>query len=146
MNQIEGFQTLVEGGRIRNKRWEKGCFREFDDKGQLHYYDNKGKKIMYEMGFEYKCDLTEDWWELYGDKLNFEEKEYLEKVLKPFKDNIEYVTKSRNGVNFEKLKVRMIGETDDYMYFPSFENGAMYKDMGINEEYTLEELGLFQEE
>ena len=145
MNQIEGFQILLEGGRIRNKRWERGCFIEFDDKGQLHYYDNKGKKIMYEMYFEYKCDLTEDWWELYGDKLTFEEKEYLEKALKPFKDNIEYVTKSRNGANFEKLKVRMISERGDYMMFPEFEIRAMYKGMETNKAYTLKELGLFQE-
>ena len=71
--------------------------------------------------------------------LDEEEKEYLSNVIKPFRDKVEYIIK------FDLLPEEYISiclpehETID---LPCFKRGTMYKGMEIEEEYTLEELGL----
>lgn len=73
--------------------------------------------------------------------LTEKEKEYLEGVLRPFKDRVEYIEKNQNKYGqwiFVDLK-------EDQLYLPYFEKDTMYKDMELDKEYTLEELGLFQD-
>lgn len=71
--------------------------------------------------------------------LDEEEKEYLSNVIRPFRDKVEYIIK------FDLLPEEYISiclpehETID---LPCFKRGTMYKGMEIEEEYTLEELGL----
>lgn len=74
--------------------------------------------------------------------LDDEEKEYLRGVIKPFKNRIKYI-------NLEKLCnkddiVYMVFhlKSSDSMILPRFKKGTMYKNMEVNKEYTLEELGL----
>lgn len=74
------------------------------------------------------------------------EKEYLENVLKPFKNKITSigVFQSLFGANFAFLEVNFISKYE-HLVFPHFYKGAMYKGMEIGKRYTLNELELFKE-
>lgn len=80
--------------------------------------------------------------------LDKEEKKYLEGVIRPFKDRVEYIFKRKSlDVTFHEPIVKYylgFKIDDDFIYFPKFE--TMYKGMEVNKEYTLEELGLFKGE
>lgn len=80
--------------------------------------------------------------------LTKEEKEYLEAVIRPFRDRILCVTKEWDmkfdrTVELEKIRIQM---EDDNFIFPAFRKDTMYKGMELNKEYTLDELGLFKGE
>lgn len=79
---------------------------------------------------EYKEPILED-----------AEKKYLSAVIKPFRKKIAYIRKTQDS-NKGKQYIRIVLCDGDCMYFPYFENDAMYKGMKFNREYTLEELGL----
>lgn len=70
------------------------------------------------------------------------EKRYLENVLRPFKDRVIDITKTKD-LDMEFIRVQL---KKDVMLFPNFEKGIMYKGMELNRRYTLEKLGLFEEE
>jgi hypothetical protein len=76
--------------------------------------------------------------------LTKEEKEYLEAVLKPFRDKIRCIV--RSSCFDDEFIYIVFNDRDDTMEFPLFEKGTMYKGMEIHKKYTLEELGLFEEE
>ena len=69
------------------------------------------------------------------------EKKYLSAVIKPFREKIEYNRKNKSAYK-DKQFISIGFYDDDYMYFPFFENDAMYKCMELGRKYTLEELGL----
>nr|DAV20231.1 MAG TPA: hypothetical protein [Caudoviricetes sp.] len=73
------------------------------------------------------------------------EKRYLENVLRPFKDKVEFI---RKVCEYSKSQDYIhIGIKNDFdIDFPNFQQGTMYKGMELNKEYTIEELGLFEEE
>lgn len=77
--------------------------------------------------------------------LTEKEKCYLENVLRPFKDKVEFIRKE-----FEISKSQEhihIGVKNDFdIDFPNFQQGTMYKGMESDRRYTLEKLGLFEEE
>lgn len=105
-----------------------------------------------------RCDfLSKNNWinnkDLYRDKflnqeveidielLTKEEKEYLEGVIKPFKDIVEYIAKSDMDNNLEYLCISI---KDDYhLCFPNFLKNKYYKGLEIEKKYTIEDLGLF---
>ena len=71
-----------------------------------------------------------------------EEKEYLSTVLKPFRNEIDYIYKCSTyrgekeyiAISFKKI-------TRD-MFFPEYPTGTMYKGVILNKEYSLDDLGL----
>lgn len=72
------------------------------------------------------------------------EREYLRVVLRPFKKDIACVVKYASiGYPREFLAVKMNGKSD--WYFPSFPIGTMYQGMQESKEYTLKDLGLYEE-
>lgn len=88
------------------------------------------------------------------DILDKVEKEYLRNVIKPFKNNIQYIIK-QTGPDYSDTEyittfINSITDTDwldqEYIVVPFFKKGTMYKNMEIGKKYTLEELGLFLEE
>lgn len=81
---------------------------------------------------------TEVVYERKEEILDEAEKNYLKGVIRPFRDEVKYIVK-RNVRNNECL--RIVLKTDN-IGLPNFEKGSMYKGMEVNEEYTLEELGL----
>ena len=69
------------------------------------------------------------------------EREYLSAMIKPFREKIEYIRKNKSAYK-DKQFISIGFYDDEYMYFPFFENDAMYKCMKLGRKYTLEELGL----
>ena len=69
--------------------------------------------------------------------LDEEEKEYLSAVIRPFKDRIEFISKSRMFDDYI-----CIGLNDEAISLPYFKKGTMYKGMELYKKYTLKELGL----
>lgn len=73
--------------------------------------------------------------------LEKEEKEYLEAVIRPFKDRVSFIAK-RGGIKMQYIQIALF---NDLLELPSFENNKYYKGMELDKEYTLKELGLFKE-
>lgn len=113
------------------------------------------------------CNLyDEDSWvnhkELFSDKflnqeleiitldiLDRKEKEYLQNVIKPFRDRVKSISKQKIYSKYEYISIRFFVPLDisyycstNYIYLPYFIKGTMYKNMEVDKEYTLEELGL----
>ena len=66
------------------------------------------------------------------------EKEYLRVVIKPFRNKVKYIGKNfSNGSEYISINVN-----GEWVIFPYFKKGTMYKGMEINKRYSLEELGL----
>lgn len=74
--------------------------------------------------------------------LDEKEKRYLEGVIRPFRDKVEYIEKSE-GVIKEYIWIDLEG---DGLQLPYFEANTMYKGMELEKRYTLKELGLFEED
>lgn len=74
------------------------------------------------------------------------EKEYLSAVIRPFKNRVIFIKKvgCTNDKYFISIKIssKLSLSGNDIICLPLFQN-KMYKEMEINKEYTLEELGLF---
>lgn len=73
--------------------------------------------------------------------LDAKEKEYLEFVLKPYCKDIKYIKKANCSCSKEYIFV--ILNTADYLPFPNFEKGKMYKGMELGKQYTPKDLGLW---
>ena len=70
------------------------------------------------------------------------EKEYLSAVIKPFRDRVKSIKKSRMENEFITIHIKSINGGDERIPLPYFKKGTMYKGMEKHKEYTLEELGL----
>ena len=77
----------------------------------------------------------------FKDILTNEEKEYLKVVLKPFKNDVLYICKTKPLPNNKKEFIR-IELKNDSMIFPNFTENTIYKGMKINKKYTLKDLDL----
>ena len=75
--------------------------------------------------------------------LDDEEREYLSAVIKPWRDKVTHIKKTREWKigkkNAEFIRIRLddVGIVTDLPYFKA---GTMYKGMELDREYTLEEL------
>lgn len=72
------------------------------------------------------------------------EREYLSAVIKPYKNKVAFIAKSKDL--YEAKYFISIVVNDNYgkeaIHLPWFKENAMYKGMKTGKEYTLEELGL----
>lgn len=81
--------------------------------------------------------------------LNDSEKDYLENVLRPFKDRIVYIEKLKSrDPSYEYIGFKIIYEDHrcptNWCYLPYFREGTMYKNIELDKYYNLDELGLFK--
>lgn len=83
------------------------------------------------------------------DILDEKEKQYLQNVIKPFRDRVKSIAKQKIYSKYEYISIRFFVPLDisyycstNYIYLPYFIKGTMYKNMEVDKEYTLEELGL----
>lgn len=70
------------------------------------------------------------------------EKRYLEGVLRPFKDKVEFIKKDQNDYG-QWISIEL---KEDWFCLPYYEIDKMYKGMELDKEYTLQELGLFEDD
>lgn len=88
--------------------------------------------------------------EVPDDILDRKEKEYLESVIKPFKNIVKNISKQEMHDNYEYISICVSTPADIGYYYgnrkhillPYFKRGTMYKNMKSVIEYSLEELGL----
>lgn len=69
------------------------------------------------------------------------ERKYLANVIKPFRNRIKHFYKYPCA-NGDSEAIAAITKDFDYLDFPRFKKGSMYKGMELEKSYTLEELGL----
>lgn len=69
------------------------------------------------------------------------ERKYLANVVKPFRNRIVHFYKYPCA-NGEREAIAAITKDFDYLDFPSFKKGSMYKGMELEKSYTLEELNI----
>lgn len=69
---------------------------------------------------------------------------YLEGVLRPFKDEVDYIEKQPYSGTEEEF-IHFYIRNDYNFIFPNFKKQTMYKGMELYKPYTLGELGLFQD-
>ena len=73
--------------------------------------------------------------------LSDKEKEYLSAVIKPFRDEVEFIMKNYvDDIKKEYIEIAIKDEVS--ILFPYFKKSTMYAGMEEGREYTLEELGL----
>jgi hypothetical protein len=137
MTIVEAVKALTEGKKIRRNDWEKD-----------HYITLEDNQVVSERGWvSGLCidDFSANWWEEYKEPvLDEKEKEYLENVLKPFKDRVKYVNKLETYWvdNGEFIFISLGDNIHEHISLPCFPKGSMYKGMETGKKYTLEELGL----
>lgn len=78
--------------------------------------------------------------EVQDPMLDETERKYLSGVIRPFKDRVRYIQKI--AYSLEEKEFIVIVCISGNIIFPYFKKGSMYKNMELNKEYTLEELGL----
>ena len=81
--------------------------------------------------------------------LTYEEMQYLENIVRPFKDRVKSITKRlySNDDAYIQLNAKSIYERNyELMNLPLFVRNKMYKGMVYEKEYTLKDLGLFENE
>ena len=80
------------------------------------------------------------------DILDDIEKKYLKAVIKPFKDRVKCIVKTKSfepNAYFLQIYLKNFFETDEIINFPYFKpESNMYSNMELDKKYTLEELGL----
>lgn len=80
--------------------------------------------------------------------LDKEEKKYLENVIRPFKDRVNYIKIQRKQQIIAFMIINVDIFCNDYesesIFLPEYRLGTMYKNMEIDKRYTLKELGLFE--
>ena len=84
------------------------------------------------------------------DILDEKEKQYLQNVIKPFRDRVKSIAKQNyiNGYDYISISVSYpINDCfdcfgTDSLFLPVFKSGTMYNNMKVDRKYTLEELGL----
>lgn len=74
--------------------------------------------------------------------LTEDEREYLSYVIKPFRDEIEYIHKFTCPNSKKEYLMGFIKDIGYHLELPPFIKGTMYCGIELGKEYTLEELGL----
>lgn len=105
----------------------------FKNEGLFDCYSYEKKQALYH--------LLIGKYEIEKPILDKKEKEYLENLLRPFKDRVVYV-KKKNSCNQQYLHIRLTKY--EFIELPNFEKNTMYEGMIVSKEYTLKELGLFE--
>ena len=114
-------------------------------KGREHVYRLNEKGLYNEYGSSCSCTLKNllvGELEINKPILDNVEKRYLEGVLRPFKDKVEFIKKDQNNYG-EWIHFNL---KEDWFCLPYFEKDSMYKGMKLNKQYTIEELGLFEDD
>lgn len=89
------------------------------------YEENKNQKVEIEI-----------------ELLTKEEKEYLEGVIKPFKEVIDFIKKI-NSINRSVQFIHIKLCNGEVINLPYFNVNEYYKNLEVDKQYTIEDLGLF---
>lgn len=125
-------------GNIRRKL---NCFTDkLEDKTGLKELDISKvyRASNYETIFKRKEETLDETEKI----LDETEKKYLVAVIKPFRNNITYITKRVKICNSQNCYLMISLKNYDTANLPDFKRDSMYKGMEADRRYSLEELGL----
>ena len=111
---------IVYNDDFNEKGWSQHCYRVLIEGGDAYWFTVH--------------DL-----ELVKEVLDEKEKEYLNNIIKPFRDKVTFIQKCGNKFK-EFISIGIKDDTN--IALPYFEIDTMYKGMKIYKEYTLTELEL----
>lgn len=141
MNFFEAMQELEKGNKVKNADWKDAI-----------YLYKENQKICFSDACPVKClstsDLNFGTWELYKKSiLDKKEKEYLNNVIKPFKNKVSYIAKDKLLISsskdvFIQICVKSYISMYEYISLPTFNIDSMYNNMQLGYKYSLKELGL----
>lgn len=141
----EILEPLKNGKKVRRQIWGGNNYCQFVN-GLLRYYEVETDHIHEEINYSFIWgEITAADWELYVPILTDKEKEYLNAVIRPFKDKIKSVCKiSLSDCCYLRFTYEsdIHADTTDCFGLPYFKSYSMYLSMKLNKEYTLEELDL----
>ena len=127
--------TLKNGQVIFFDKTSNYSFNSIDE--QLRYFNDDvsivkvERPVKYETLFERKKEILDE-----------TEKRYLSNIIRPFKNQVQYIVKYDNPLRTEKEHLRIKLINDEEMNFPDFKKDSMYKGMKEGKKYTLKKLGL----
>lgn len=101
-------------------------------------FEEDGSKII-------NIERTETIYKATKEILDKEEKEYLEAVLRPFRNRVNCIVKNTSCFDGEQyISIELLNREN--IYLPYFTKNTKYKGMEPDKEYTLVQLGLFEGE
>jgi len=131
--------TIIEIDRYKDIRVDFPSYWEWSGTEEELVLVN-GKKFFKELPNDYTGTLeVEKGYIVEKEILDDVEKEYLLNIIKPFKDKVEYICKTRHLAG-EYISIKIVKDSE--ITFPYFKKNDMYKGMEANKRYTLKELGL----
>ena len=127
--------TLKNGQVIFFDKTSNYSFNSIDK--QLRYFNDDVSIVKVERPVQY-----ETMFERKEEVLDETEKRYLSNIIRPFKNQVQYIVKYDNPLRTEKEYLRIKLINDEEMNFPDFKKDSMYKGMKEGKKYTLKKLGL----
>lgn len=119
--------------------WSSSMLEKVEEKVHFKSLDQYfSGKLEIENGFVIKQEEKKE-------ILDKAEKEYLENLLRPFRNKVETIGKCVYDIDTEYLTIYMKNGRDTFS-LPDFKENTMYKGMEQGKYYTLKELGLFESE
>ena len=116
----EGKITIVDDDDFSERVWTNHCYAVALEGGDVYWFTVHDIELAKEI-------------------LDETEKEYLNNVIKPFREKVTSIQKDGNRLK-EFIRIGIKNDAD--ICLPYFETDTMYKGMKIYKEYTLSELGL----
>lgn len=127
--------TLKNGQVIFFDKTSNYSFNNIDE--QLRYFNDDVSIVKVERPVQY-----ETMFERKEEVLDETEKRYLSNIIRPFKNQVQYIVKYDNPLRTEKEHLRIKLINDEEINFPDFKKDSMYKGMKEGKKYTLKKLGL----
>lgn len=127
--------TLRNGQVVFVDKTSNYSFNSIDE--QLRYFNDDVSIVKVERPVQY-----ETMFERKEEVLDETEKRYLSNIIRPFKNQVQYIVKYDNPLRTEKEYLRIKLINDEEMNFPDFKKDSMYKGMKEGKKYTLKKLGL----
>ena len=132
---FENGEVLVkddDGNYSNKKRWrDDSDLKELKDRINTLGKIIKIEEPTYQTVYEVKQEILDE-----------VEKRYLRGVIRPFRDKVKTIKKGTLNINDEQYISINFENTANNFALPNFKKGTMYKGMGVDKKYTLEELGL----
>ena len=140
----DGEKGIVIKGKVRNLKDSdffiklSDCTKELKNKvngNECLDFVKVERPVKYETVFE---RVEEEKKEIL-DKV---EKNYLARVIKPFRDKVECIIKQKDAIKKGRNFLTISIKNDIPISFPDFDKNTMYKGMEVDKKYTLEDLGI----
>ena len=135
---------LNENFRFKSRLTDLSTYEFKFTEDYLMYYNTEGD-YWNKASFHTLCNLLNGKYEVIKLPKNIlaeEERKYLSRVIKPFREKILHISKL-NGKNGEYICIDIRYDwEEDSILLPKFATGTLYKGMEIGKEYSVKDLGL----